>query len=213
MATSVPSSARTSPRTKLMERPRGGNQIARARGDVMQRQGDGGHAMGSRVVRARRRSQRAVQQRSDRSAVDLATAVGLVRLEAHAHLGHVVADALTAQRHGAGHGHGQAKEHVGGFAGEGALGNVGGDGRRLLHEGDCQWFMVHPHGRAQARAAAQAAYAGRAAPAQPRAGEAAQRRRGCQSTLAPVDLTTAAQRVISRAMCACSASGVEPTGS
>gem|GEM_PF-2185834 len=77
--------------------------------------------------------------------------------------------------------------------------------------------MARPRGTAQARAAAQGPP--RRAGCVPLPGEAESGGKprsgsgGCQSTLAPVDLTTAAQRVISRSMCACSASGVEPTGS
>ena len=54
----------------------------------------------------------------------LAAAVGLVGLETHAHLGPVVANALAAQLHGTGHGHGQAEEPIGRLAGEGARGDV-----------------------------------------------------------------------------------------
>ena len=103
----------------------------------------------------------------------VAAAVGLIRLKAHADLGAVLADAFTAELHGAGHGHGQAEEDAGRLAFEG-VGRVVFDG--CVHAGNHRIGMT-------------------------------------QSTRAPVDLTTVAQRVISLSICACSASGVEPTGS
>ena len=54
-------------------------------------------------------------------------AVGLIRLKAHADLGAVLADAFTAELHGAGHGHGQAEEDAGRLAFEG-VGRVVFDG-------------------------------------------------------------------------------------
>ena len=102
--------------------------------------------MGGGVVRTRSRRQGAIEQRGNRAAMHLAAAVGLGRLKAHAHLRPVVANALAAQRHGAGHGHGQAKEHVGGFACEGAGGYVVVGSGLVLHGVDCQLFMAGPHG-------------------------------------------------------------------
>ena len=75
---------------------RGGNQVAAACCNVVQRQVDGGYAMGGGVVRARSRRQRAIEQSGNGATMHLAAAVGLGRLETHAHLGHVVADALAA---------------------------------------------------------------------------------------------------------------------
>lgn len=84
----------------------------------------------------------------------LAAAIGLLRLENHAHLRHVMANAFAAQRHGAGHGHGQAEEHVGGLGGEGAGRDVVVCRGRVLHGVDGQWFMAGPQGPAQVREAA-----------------------------------------------------------